>query len=715
MSVDIGNSRPLTGERLRKPSSLRVRLTAFGGPRVETVLATAIYCAYVIWLTRPVILHLATTVYGAPGDLTGSIAQLRELVEGHHNPFGAGQRISDFNAPEGQPVDWRVNLSYWASLSVLYILAKVVGAVAAFSIFTLAGYVASALSMFLLTRKLTGNVWAALIAGWAFGFYPFVAINGQGHNFLVHGWPLVLIAWRALAFRDEPSHQNALCFGGAAILAMAWSPYLILIGGVLFGTLFAIELVVALAQHEARSRSRPLALSVFLPVAYLILLGLVTLRGGSATLREHTIQELYVYSARILEYVVPPSGNLLFGHHTGPFLTERLHGSNFSESTLYLGVTILILAVVGVVGAIARIRTDRRGVALVATFVIVGVVGVAFSAPPRVNLGPASVPTPSEFIFHITTTWRAYSRFVMLVMLAACVLAAFGLALLSRARPRIVGVALVCVAAVAVPIDLYVQAPGGRTNNLTTQPILEILKRQPPGTLAQYPLMPSGYGDYQDLFLQDFHGHPMINGFADTTQEARDLKLADLAEPDVVGRLATLGVRYLLVPKVDVQPPVQPPGRPRSRDASVIATAGYGPTTATLYRVTAKPEPIVSTSSGFSPTEGTGRQAAQWLTSPSGEIEVRDGCASCDGELLLAATSLVRSRRLAITDAAGRDLWHGVIPTGRERRVRVPLRFAHKTSLEVRSDPGTEQVPGPDPRNVSVHLRDLRYRRSPAR
>ncbi len=40
------------------------------------------------------------------GDLDGSIAHLRELVDGHHNPFGPG-RIGDFNAPDGLESDGR--------------------------------------------------------------------------------------------------------------------------------------------------------------------------------------------------------------------------------------------------------------------------------------------------------------------------------------------------------------------------------------------------------------------------------------------------------------------------------------------------------------------------------------------------------------------------------------------------------------------------------
>ena len=79
-------------------------------------------------------------------------------------------------------------------------------------------------------------------------------------------------------------------------------------------------------------------------------IGVLTLLAGSGStgcVRTQSITELYTYSARALEWLLPDRNNLIFGGLTSPYLTSHLHGSNFSESSLYLGVSVIVLALAG--------------------------------------------------------------------------------------------------------------------------------------------------------------------------------------------------------------------------------------------------------------------------------------------------------------------------------------------------------------------------------
>ena len=103
------------------------------------------------------------------------------------------------------------------------------------------------------------------------------------------------------------------------------------------------------AQLPAHAVGAAISLAALIAVALLATHGTT----GTAT-RANNISQLVQYSARALEYVVPPSSNLLAGDRTGPFLERRLHGSNPEEATLYVGISILLLAAAAAIAALRR-------------------------------------------------------------------------------------------------------------------------------------------------------------------------------------------------------------------------------------------------------------------------------------------------------------------------------------------------------------------------
>jgi hypothetical protein len=680
--------------------------------RVQTLVAVLVYALVAIQLTWPLVKDLNDIIFGAFGDLTGGMATMRETVEGGHNPFTPGH-LADFSAPDGRPVEWTQNAASFSSTLVLYLLTAAFGAVAGFELFTLGGFVASGTAMFLLVRRLTGNFWISLLIGWAFAFYPYPVIKAGGHIHFVHGWPLVLILWRMLALYEAPTLRNGIFAGLATVLALSWSPYFLLIGGVAFAALFAVGVVAPFVRKldvRAHLRSQLVAAGiVWVFAGVLVVISAASARGTGT--EDHTLTALYTYAARPFEYLVPPAGNYLVGDDTGPWLQRHIHGSNFAESTLYVGLSLVALSVVALVAA-ARRRLNANVTQVVAAAAVVGVVALAFSAPPKVSAFGELFTFPSAVVHDVTGAWRVYARFVMVVMTVVCVLAAIGLQRVLRGRSQAVQALILAAVAVVVVADLRSRPVG--TNTLDDPPIYAELKSLPEGLVAEYPIEPAGHGDYSAEFYQDLHDKPIINGYAKgSLSELRALGLARLESAATPGRLRTLGVRYVVVTHVPLDPGVTPPGTP-GRGLRLVAPGRY----ASLYEVDAAPRPLVTVGPGFSLPEKAPRgRTYQWLTADDGELEVRADCSKCDATLEVEAQSFARPRILRLRDSQGRTVAERRIGS-RPQTVSFPVRFNGRALYEVTTSPGREPIArvtgGPDPRSVSVSLTRPRLRlRSP--
>jgi hypothetical protein len=216
-------------------------------------------------------------------------------------------------------------------------------------------------------------------------------------------------------------------------------------------------------------------------------------------------------------------------------------------------------------------------------------------------------------------------------------------------------------------------------------------------------------GDYLDLFYQDAHGKPILNGYFHGPDERRALSIAGLDDPHTPPALATLGVRYvLLVPRRE-RPGVPPPGRP-GKGLQRIARDGYG----TLYRVTAAPVPFVWLRDGFWGPEGEGANRSQWAGVGPVRLGIEGRCSPCRGDLVFTASSFAHSRVLKVLSEEGKQIGAAIVET-RPTVVRAPLTFDGHTVVELEISPGpqviNETIPGStDNRNVSVSIQGAHFR-----
>ena len=429
-------------------------------PGWPSFAAFGVYLVFAVYLTWPLVTDLGGSVYlfqGASprgGDLMGSIAHLRELVDGHHNPFGPG-RIEDFNAPDGLEIRWALNLASFASVSVMYVLALAVGPTAAHGLFILFGYAFSGLAMFLFVRRLTGHLWISLLLGWAFAFYPFAVVTAE-HSAFVHGWPFVLLAWRVLEIWERPTLRNGLWAGAAAIIALAWTPHYFVVGGVTYAALTATAILGACFGPSLRRHVAAHGVGVALSLSFVIVLTwLVGASGSEETLPSSSLTDLASTSARPLMYLIP-SADTLVGGHMSSLLAERDWLG--VERTLYLGWTVMLLALVAIAAVLLR-RLEGTQLHAAALSAAVTVAALLFAAPPDVKILGATVHFPSWFVYQVTPGVRLLSRFVIPLMAALCVLAALGLLILVRSLPARGSLAVLVLATVLVPVDLWNRFP----------------------------------------------------------------------------------------------------------------------------------------------------------------------------------------------------------------------------------------------------------------
>src|SRR5262249_11888610 len=151
--------------------------------------------------------------------------------------------------------------------------------------------------------------------------------------------------------------------------------------------------------------------------------------------------------------------------------------------------SLVALAIVGFVLVLRRnaltTRTPLLRYFLVCITVLLPVAFI-WSMKAKTSILGVDVPMPSYFAGHITTFWRVYARFGVLVLFACGVLAALVIPWLLRLR-RPWATGLVVLAFAAIFVEHAVSIP--TIYKLTPPPAwAQWLKQQPFGSVANYPL-----------------------------------------------------------------------------------------------------------------------------------------------------------------------------------------------------------------------------------
>jgi hypothetical protein len=685
-------------------------------PRTPALLAFAAYLGLALIVTWPWVTSPGSIFYGIQGgDLTASVAQFQQFANAHHAPFLPGT-IHALNAPEGLRTTWALYVAALGSTVSLWLLSMAFGAVAAHGLLAVSGFALSAFAMFLLARKITGRLGPALIAGLAFGFWPFQYGTAWTWPHYTQLWVLVLLTWRMLELSEKPTVRNGLLAGAAAVFAMTWIQYHLLIAAVLFATLGVFALLRSWRTGTVRRQVSALSVACAMVVAAGLFVALAGAADQFSGEPQRTADESVQQSARPLMYLVPGPQHPLLGHVTGDWVLHKYANPALDPSStaayadIYLGVPLMLLALGGVILTADRVRR-RRSLALTEQpaaaglmALLVGVVGLLFSAPPRVQKFGLTIPLPYDLVEHVTPVFRVAHRFAILAMLAACLLAAIALSKLVGRLPRRTATVVLALVALVIGVDLWAR-PVPSWTRLGHPAIYDIVKRQPPGILAEYPLDDTYYGQNLGSLYETMHRHPLFIGFDPASVSgSKKLELKYLLEKRTVPDLAAYGVKLVLVRNQPNREAWMPGPGQAIPGLRMITSDSFG----TLYRVVAPPARTTSYAlTGFNAPEGNPPGVVRWLAANGGTIELRSDCALCDGTVSFHSGSFAYPRRLTIQDGSGRVLYQRLI-SGAAQTVSFPVRFSHSLLMRFSTDPPPVAVNavqgGPDTRRLGIYV-----------
>lgn len=315
---------------------------------------------------------------------------------------------------------------------------------AAFNLAALLGLALNGWAVWLLSRWLTRDGVAALVAGTIFLAYPsFQTHLAAGHTGLLALWPFALYAYAMLRLRED-ARRRWMVLAAACFVMSGWgSTQLLLFTSAPFTLAFALTLL--------KERNRRALLRM---VLVLLIGGIVALAFALPLLQDTLSTPSYLrlttgvvdYSSDLLAVVAPSYLHPLTGDN---LLSGRILGVDPFEATAYVGFVAGALALYGVLR-----RSPARW------WLLLGLVAWVFSLGPLLRIGGEVVRGTLEgFDTGIVLPWAALydlpilnivrtpGRFNFLVALAVALMAAYGVQALRGWMPRRWGplLALVCL------------------------------------------------------------------------------------------------------------------------------------------------------------------------------------------------------------------------------------------------------------------------------
>lgn len=315
------------------------------------------------------------------------------------------------------------------------------------------------------------------------------------------------------------------------------------------------------------------ALIILMPQFFFVLKNRMTLSTATPASAfnpyHRQFEDLFSQSARPLSYFILAAAHPLFGKFTENFIGTKLYGESFTEHTLYLGWTPLILAFF----AIKRWRKDRKKSQshnitssispgdgsqepekdnfYIGFFIFLAVVAWLFSQPPWWNIFGIKLYMPSFFMYKILPMYRAYCRFGIVVMLAVAVLAGFGLKfILEKFKSQKIKITISMLFCGLVLFEFW-NYPPYKVIDVSKVPAVYYWLKEQPGdfAIAEYPL---DYDSPNEIykFYQTTHEKKIINGTIPGTYANKIAgTITKLSEPRTTGILKWMEVKYVIVHK----------------------------------------------------------------------------------------------------------------------------------------------------------------------
>lgn len=515
-----------------------------GGTILEYVLVGLIFILLTAFYTDWIVFNITKELFiERVGDGTAGFLWLN-FVDTDLNPLlGFTDSV---NYPVGTTLGGSSFIAYSALWLPLWSLAHIVGPVAALNLVTLWGFLSCALATYWLVKRLFNSIPIALFSGFAATFMPYHIIKSTSHLAYIFSVVFVLIIAAFIGLWRRPTAFRAFLFASALALAFYTDGYFILItpvllvglvlGGCLYGMLqkFSLREYIGKAKHLALSAGFFLLLCC--PLIYTQIQASSQVAGELSSARKPIAAEIPYYAAERIDFLVPPLQNPFFeGQRWYQSAQVDKHDhSNFSESTLYIGYTLIILSVVGVIAmavlffrkALRRsmgVDQVNRVAFLSAIFIVPLPLLLGFMIAPYKELFGMAITMPSGLLIDYNITlWRVMTRFFLPFHLLIVLFAALSLWLIykmllpkfSIQRTRTVVawvVVLVLGVALSVEYATTINRPAFSMNSIP-KGYAWLREQKNINVIAELPILDRPFAvAYRYVTAQTVHGKKLVN------------------------------------------------------------------------------------------------------------------------------------------------------------------------------------------------------------
>lgn len=308
-------------------------------------------------------------------------------------------------------------------------LTRCFGPTVSYNIYVISTFALAGLGTYMLSRKLSVSYLPSVMAGIIFAFFPFhfgSAWGGHLHTFSIMWIPFFAIT--AINFIDRPSLRNtfiaALTFSITALTS--WSTAVM--AALYFAILLSFNCRTLTKNNFFLKLIAFVCISIFLmiPGLYPLITEIVTGEYSKP------LDDFITNSADLLSFITPSPLHPVWGSYFKN-INSQFTG-NMSENLMYVGISVLILAVIGAI--VSKKNIHARVMIFVTLFFIIISLGpflhIAGSYHFTENNSTVSLPGMWTAFLPVFNMIRVPSRYIIMVMFGLSILAAFGINHISK-------------------------------------------------------------------------------------------------------------------------------------------------------------------------------------------------------------------------------------------------------------------------------------------
>ena len=419
----------------------------------------------------------------------------------------------------------------------------------AFNTLFFLSFVLSGIFTFILAEQVTGNRYAAFIAGLIFAFSPVHIAHAvsQLDWATVEFIPLFALAMLGMVRTKRKSY--------AALAAVSFL-LLTFIGdieqGIMMVTFAILSFAVLLFFQRKDLLNRKTYVNLGIFAALVILLGsplfiqlIPKLNSGalSSASQLSDVAHNMLYSDNIAGYLLPSYYNLLF-HSASESYYNQTYGLSYggaeynpnpTEKTAYIGYSVLFLALFAIYVETKRKRFDETGY-----WIVMGIIFFLLSLGPFVQLtGQAVTPLPSLGLVYRTIPLfnliREPGRFDFVVELCVAVLAAIGFSRLSNQKKNPFLYAVIFSIIILIEYNGMPAGAFGKSMLSSTQipnAYYELSKVPGNFSILTLPALPGPTGSFYypglEMYYQTASHKPMIGGYTSRVNSTQELSMENV-------------------------------------------------------------------------------------------------------------------------------------------------------------------------------------------